>query len=161
MSGARTTTAGSTGVLLGLAILLAGVAAWPWLAADEAVTVAPPVGPVSPALPSAADPRALSTVLERPLFAPGRRPVAAEGSAPPASAPRTALRVEGVVDAGGRRRVILRRDQPTACAPAAVASRRCRRTGRATRQRRSLRPTNPPIAISPAPIQIHGTSGFQ
>ena len=44
------------------------------------------------------------------------------------------------------------------CSAAAV---RRARAAAPTRQRRSLRLTMPPNAMNTAPIQIHGTSGFQ
>ncbi len=101
--------AASTGALFVIAALLAGAAAWPWLATETPVAIAAPPGAAAPVALPAVDPQALATVLERPLFSAGRRPAAAEGSAP-AAAPRSALRVDGVVDAGGRRRAILRRE---------------------------------------------------
>ena len=101
--------AASTGALFVIAALLVGAAAWPWLATEDPVAIAAAPGAAAPVALPAVDPQALATVLERPLFSAGRRPAAAEGGAP-AAAPRSALRVEGVVDAGGRRRAILRRE---------------------------------------------------
>jgi hypothetical protein len=79
----------STGALFALAALLAGSAAWPWLTTDAPLVIAAAPGAAAPVPLPAADPQALAAVLERPLFAQGRRPAVA---------------------AGGRRRAILRRE---------------------------------------------------
>jgi hypothetical protein len=100
----------STGALFALAALLAGSAAWPWLTTYAPLVIAAAPGAAAPVPLPAADPQALAAVLERPLFAQGRRPAVAAGAGAPVAASRAALRVEGVVDAGGRRRAILRRE---------------------------------------------------
>jgi hypothetical protein len=100
----------STGALVGFAALLAVAAAWPWLVTADPVVMGAAPGVAAPVAPPANDPQALATVLERPLFSPGRRPAMPDGAGAATIAARPAFRVEGVVDAGGRRRAILRRD---------------------------------------------------
>ena len=106
-----------TGPALALAVVFAGLAVWPWLAPGEPPAELHAAGRSATAQASAApvsrDPGALSAVLARPLFSPSRRPPAEAEAAPPAplqEPARAVWRVEGVIDAGGTRRAILRRE---------------------------------------------------
>ena len=105
--------------MLALAAVFAALAAWPWLEADAPARLAavdarggPAVAQV-PADPAPRSAATLAAVVERPLFSPSRRPpppaVAPAAPAAPLEAAAPAWRVEGVIDAGGVRRAILRR----------------------------------------------------
>lgn len=102
------------GFTLALAALFAALAAWPWIApertpdASSAIAASPP----TPAMPEPPrrDAASLAAVVGRPLFSPARRPAPGEGAASPPASRAVALRVEGIIEIGGRRQAIIRRE---------------------------------------------------
>src|SRR5437879_2617100 len=95
-------------VLSGAAVLLIGLAIWPWVAPIAAPGRPAPADadkatPAIAALPPLAT---FSGVFERPLFSPSRRPPAA-AKAPVASSGVERYRLLGLVTAGETRRALL------------------------------------------------------
>jgi hypothetical protein len=97
-------------VTLALAAVFAVLAAWPWVAPEPSAARAPAPLAAASVEPPSRDASSLAAVVGRPLFSPSRRPVVAENAASAGSARAIALRVEGVIEIGGRRRAIIRRE---------------------------------------------------
>jgi general secretion pathway protein N len=97
--------------LWGVAVLLAGLAVWPWLfgpspartaavSGTEAASSAPPLS----ALPPLAK---FSVISERPLFSPSRKPAPGAKAAPAGPGIEQRYRLLGLINTGSSRRALL------------------------------------------------------
>jgi hypothetical protein len=94
--------------LLTAAALLAALTVWPFLPAAEPLPLAPAATPAPPPAPAALPPLArFAAVVERPLFSPSRRPVAAEGFDLGSGGLDARYRLLGITIAGDRQRALL------------------------------------------------------
>ena len=92
-----------------VAVLLVGLAAWPWLSPIPASTRTPPAGdgmPAAVALPPLPAAEAFAATADRPLFSPSRRP-RASAAAMPARATEPRYRLLGVITVGDDRRALI------------------------------------------------------
>jgi hypothetical protein len=93
--------------LLALAVLLAGLAAWPLLPMRSPPRLRPAAVSPTPVLAKLPPATAFAAVAARPLFSPSRRPPAAVQGPVAASGLVERYRLIGVVDAGGEQRALL------------------------------------------------------
>jgi general secretion pathway protein N len=98
-------------VLCGVAVLLAGLAVWPWLfgpsparTAAGAGTEAASSAPSLPVLPPLAK---FSAISERPLFSPSRKPAPGAKAAPAGPGIEQRYRLLGLINTGSSRRALL------------------------------------------------------
>jgi hypothetical protein len=98
--------------LAALVLAFAGLAAWPWLAPATVSDRPPPSAPVAAIaapVPASLPPlAAFAATVERPLFAPSRRPAAASVAAPGAAPAAAAhYRLIGLIGVGSERRALV------------------------------------------------------
>jgi hypothetical protein len=84
-------------------VVLLALAAWPWLRAPSSDLRATPATSRSAALPTVPALDSFRETIDRPLFAPDRRPTAAVRAAP-----AQGLRLEGVMVIGATKRAVIK-----------------------------------------------------